>query len=200
MQTPLRYQITEFDCGTVSLMNAISYLFKRNDIPVELIRAIHLYTIDCYGTDGKKSDEFLPYQSINKMCKWFTKYTNDNDFEMAAIYLKGEDVNYDNIEKCIRKNGVVFIKCYRKEPQYVIITNINELNTYMFDSYYCSDDFDDDINIRVVQSKPCEYNRIVRTSRVFSETKDDFALGKITDRECILMNKKGDCIFYAKDI
>ena len=57
------------------------------------------------------------------MCKWITRYTNDNDFELSAIYLEGDDVNYENILKCIRKNGVVFIKCYRDETQYVIITN-----------------------------------------------------------------------------
>ena len=48
MKIPLRFQITEFDCGTVSLQNAISYLFEREDIPAELIRAISLYTLDCY--------------------------------------------------------------------------------------------------------------------------------------------------------
>ena len=54
MKIPLRYQVSEFDCGTVSLLNAISYLFKSDEIPVELVRAIHLYTIDCYDSSGKK--------------------------------------------------------------------------------------------------------------------------------------------------
>ena len=48
MKTPLRFQITEFDCGTVSLQNAFSYLFERKEIPAELIKAIHKYTLDCY--------------------------------------------------------------------------------------------------------------------------------------------------------
>ena len=75
---------------------------------------------------------------------------------------------------------------------------LKEVN--LFDSYYCGDEYEEDSEIRLVQSKPCEYNRIVRTPRVFSETKKDFSLGKIEERECVLMNKKGDCIFYAKDI
>ena len=28
-KTPLDYQITEYDCGTTTLLNALRYLFKR---------------------------------------------------------------------------------------------------------------------------------------------------------------------------
>ena len=48
MKIPLRFQITEFDCWTVSLQNAISFLYEREDIPAELIREIAMYTLDCY--------------------------------------------------------------------------------------------------------------------------------------------------------
>ena len=40
MKTPLRYQITEFDCGSISLLNCITYLFKREEIPAKLVKAI----------------------------------------------------------------------------------------------------------------------------------------------------------------
>ena len=52
MKTPLRYQITEFDCGSVSLLNCITYLFKREEIPAELVKAISTYTLDCYDEFG----------------------------------------------------------------------------------------------------------------------------------------------------
>lgn len=191
MKTPLRYQVTEYDCGTVSLLNAVCYLFKRSDIPTELVKAIHLYTVDCYGTDGKKSNEWMPNESINKMCKWIAGYSAKYDFKLNAVYLRGEEVNYTNIERGIRSGGVVFIKCWRNEPQYVIFTNVNELNTYIFDSYYCEDaEYEKDDDVRVIQSKPAEYNRIVRTDRVFSETKKDFSLGAMNERECVLLNNK----------
>lgn len=192
MKTPLRYQITEYDCGTVSLLNAVSYLFKREDIPVELVRAIHMYTIDCYGYTGQKSNEWMPSSSINEMCRWFTNCSLKNDYKINSSYLRGTNVNYENIEKCIRAGGVVFTRIWRKEPQYVIITNINVLNTYIFDSSYAEDeDYKKETDIRVIESKPSEYNRIVRTDKVFSETNSIYSLGKYEDRECILMNKKG---------
>ncbi len=191
MRTPLRYQVTEYDCGTVSLLNAVCYLFKRDEIPTELVKAIHMYTIDCYDYEGNKSNDWMPNESINKMCKWISNCSEKYDFKLNAIYLKGEEVNYKNIESCVRKGGVVFIRCWREESQYVIINNINELNTYIFDSYYCEDEeYEKDNDVRVIQSKPAEYNRIVRTDRLFSETKKDYSLGVISDRECVLMSKK----------
>ena len=37
MKIPLRFQVTEYDCGTTSLLNAFSFLFDRNCIPAELV-------------------------------------------------------------------------------------------------------------------------------------------------------------------
>lgn len=52
MKNPLHYQMTEYDCGPTSLMNAVSFLFEREKIPPELIRNIMLYCLDCYGEEG----------------------------------------------------------------------------------------------------------------------------------------------------
>ena len=52
MKVPLRFQITEFDCGTVSLLNAFSYLYEREQIPALLVKQIHKYTLDCYDENG----------------------------------------------------------------------------------------------------------------------------------------------------
>ncbi len=53
MKTPLRFQMTEFDCGTVSILNAIMYLYKREEIPAELVKVVTKYSLDCYDDDGK---------------------------------------------------------------------------------------------------------------------------------------------------
>ena len=38
MKNPLHYQLSEYDCGPTSMMNAIAYLFEREEIPPEAIR------------------------------------------------------------------------------------------------------------------------------------------------------------------
>lgn len=52
MNNPLRYQMTEYDCGHTSMLNAVSYLFQREEIPPEIVRSIMLYCLDCFGADG----------------------------------------------------------------------------------------------------------------------------------------------------
>ena len=38
MKIPLRYQNTEYDCGTTAFINALAYLYDREDVPVSLIK------------------------------------------------------------------------------------------------------------------------------------------------------------------
>ena len=46
MKNPLSYQTTEYDCGPTALTNAMSFLFSREDIPPDIIKAITLYCLD----------------------------------------------------------------------------------------------------------------------------------------------------------
>lgn len=52
MKTPLNFQRTEYDCGTVSLLNAFSYLFDREKIPALLVKQVYKYMLDCYDENG----------------------------------------------------------------------------------------------------------------------------------------------------
>ena len=42
-KNPLHYQLSEYDCGPTAMLDAISYLFPREEIPPEIIRNIMLY-------------------------------------------------------------------------------------------------------------------------------------------------------------
>lgn len=48
----IAYQISEYDCGPTSMLNAIIYLFDRDEIPPEVIRNTMLYCLDCYSKEG----------------------------------------------------------------------------------------------------------------------------------------------------
>ena len=53
MKSPLRYQFSEYDCGPTTMLNAVSYLFEREEIPPEIIRNVMLYSLDCYSQKGE---------------------------------------------------------------------------------------------------------------------------------------------------
>ena len=52
MKNPLHYQLSEYDCGPTSMMNAIAYLFEREEIPPEAVRNMMLYCLDCHSKEG----------------------------------------------------------------------------------------------------------------------------------------------------
>ena len=52
MKNPLHYQFSDYDCGPTSVLNAVAYLFEREDIPPEILRNVMLYCLDCHSFDG----------------------------------------------------------------------------------------------------------------------------------------------------
>ncbi len=190
MKTPLRFQVTEFDCGTISLLNAFSYLFDREDIPVELVKAIHKYTLDCYDESGHLGRGGTSREAINKLTHWITRYVKENHFNLFCERLEKEKVTYEKIKKCLDKNGCIFIRCWLGNEHYVIITKINKHYAYIFDPYYLDKlEYDKDKDVKIILNKPFTHNRKVAIRRLFSESTKDFALGKIENRECVLINK-----------
>ncbi|MDD4547326.1 MAG: hypothetical protein PHI05_01100 [Bacilli bacterium] len=191
MKTPLRFQITEFDCGTIALLNAVSYLFNREEIPAELVRAINLYTLDCYDDKGNLGAGGTSRHAIDLLTHWITDFAKSKNFNIECERFEGADVTLDRLKGCLNKNGVVFIRCWQKCEHYVIITKIDDNYAYIFDSYYFDEQYyNKDREVTIVFDQPFLYNRVVTLNRLFSETKKDFALGDISKRECVLIIKK----------
>ena len=191
MKTPLGFQITEFDCGTVSLKNAISYLFKRDEIPAELIKAIHKYTLDSSDKEGNIGQGGTSREAVDKLTNWITKYANSKNFGIKCEHLLGEELTLEKICDCLNNDGCVFIRCWQTCEHYAIITKINKNKVYIFDPYYLDkNEYVKDKEVKIVLNKPFTHNRVVLLDRLFSETTKDFSLGKIPNRECVLMNRK----------
>lgn len=191
MKVPLRFQVTEFDCGTVSLLNAFSYLYNREDIPALLVKQIHKYTLDCYDENSNLGNGGTSREAINKLTHWITNYANSNNFDVICKRLEGSSVSIDEMKNCLNNNGVVFIRCWQTNEHYVIITKIKNNKVYIFDPYYFDKTYyDKDRQVKIVLNKPFTHNRIVSIRRVFSETHKDFSLGEIDKRECVLINRK----------
>ncbi len=190
MKIPLRFQVTEFDCGTVSLLNAFSFLFEREDIPAELVRAIHNYTLDCYDEYGNLGQGGTSREAVQLLAHWITNYAKHKDLGVNCIHYEKADVTLDKIKSCIQNKGVVFLRCYQDCEHYVILTDLQDDYVYLWDSYYLEEDYyQNDSNVTIVLDRPFSYNRIVKIDRLLSETKEDFSLGPIEGREIVVIER-----------
>jgi len=190
MKTPLRFQVTEFDCGTISLLNALSFLFERNEIPAELIKAIHRYTLDCYDQQGHLGQGGTSRDAIEKLTHWITRFANSNNFNIVCEHLEGEEVSLEKMIGCLQEGGCILIRCWQLTEHYVLITKIDKKKAYIFDPYYLPKNvFDKDKDVKIILNKPFTHKRLVSLKRLFSETNKDFALGPVNKRECVLIDK-----------
>ena len=193
MKSPLRYQITEYDCGSVSMINCLTYLFEREEIPVELVRIILAYTLDCYDDRGNLSDTESRKQMMLVISKWIYQYAEQRRIPVRCKYIKGVDVNLLKIRSCLLLGGCVNLKTYSHGEHFVTITNMDNEYIYLFDPYYKpKNSYPADGNVQIIDDAPHYFNRRVKLEQFISDKKLEFALGPENLREAQL--------FFRNDI
>ena len=189
MKNPLRYQMSEYDCGPTSLLNAVSYLFEREEIPPEMIRNIMLYSLDCYGPEGSPGKSGTSCMAMMFLSNWLDGFGRTGKLRIESRYLSGERVYIsESSEICdaLRRNGAAVVRLYFDVPHYVLLTGITGDAVRMFDPYYVEEDFPQK-EIIVTQDHPFTYNRIVPFSCFNRETEELYAMGEVSGREAVLL-------------
>ncbi len=191
MKVPLRYQNTEYDCGTTSFVNALAFLYDREKIPVELLKAIYKYTLDVEGMDGIEGKGGTSRKHAELLAKYFVEYSNNNSqFDIHCKILYGEDVTLDRMKESLNNNGVIVARCWQATEHYVLITKIDDNFAYIFDPYYLEEDYYvDDEEVAIVLHESFTHNRLVKKERLFDESLKDFSLLEKNKRSIILINR-----------
>lgn len=190
MKIPLTFQITEYDCGTTSLLNALIYLFDREEVPISLLKAIYRYTLDAEGAHGIIGEAGTSREAVEKLSHWITRYSKANDFKITCENLEKEEVTEDKIRECLNDNGCVLARCYQSVEHYVLITKMDDTFAYIFDPYYVEEDYYyHDEQVAVVLNQIFTHNRLVKIQRLFNQSKQDFSLMEIEKREVVLINR-----------
>ena len=108
MKTPLHYQMTEYDCGPITVMNAIIYLFEREQIPPDLIRNIMLYCLDGYGAEGAPGKSGTTRAAMMFLSNWLNGYGETGHLAVSSRYLSGREVNFSQngpLRDALRRGG-----------------------------------------------------------------------------------------------
>lgn len=191
MKVPLRYQNTEYDCGTTSFVNALAYLYDREDIPVELLKAVYRFTLDVEGKDGVEGTGGTSRKHAELLAKYFVEYANNNEeFDINCKILYGRDVTHEKIIEYLDNDAVIIARCWQDNEHYVLITKIDDNFAYIFDPYYLEEDYyvkDDDVAI--VLHETFTHNRLVKIERLFDESLKDFSLLEESKRSVILIKR-----------
>ena len=137
-KTPLDYQITEYDCGTTTLLNALRYLFKRNEISPEIYKYIMLYTLDKSNILGEIGKGGTSVFALEILCKWLNENAKNKNMNINCESLsKGEISIYNKtLENKINNGAVAIVRLYQDCEHYCLLTKLDDEYAYLFDPYY----------------------------------------------------------------
>ena len=193
IKNPLHYQISDYDCGPTSMLNAISYLFDREEIPPEIIRNTMLYCLDCHGTEGVPGKSGTSRAAMMFLSNWLNNCGEVGLLNVSSTYLSGKSVylgQQSYINDALTRGGAVVVRLFLDEPHYVLLTDIDKKNVYLFDPYLVEEPFDAK-EVLITTEHPSEYNRIVPISFFNCEEEELYSFGPYSGREAVLVfNKK----------
>ncbi|MBQ7840891.1 MAG: peptidase C39 [Lachnospiraceae bacterium] len=189
MKNPLNYQITEYDCGPTTMMNAISFLFKREEIAPEITKSIMQYCLDSYNQKGEAYKSGTSDTAMWFLANWLNHFGKVRKFPILCENINAEEVRISEnsrIMECLQQKGVVVAKVMLGCWHYVLLTGIDGEYVDLFDPYFRQKPFKDE-RIIMIWDEPKKRNRRVPIEILNSTGRGLYALGKTACRECVLI-------------
>lgn len=192
MKNPLNYQATEYDCGPTTMLNAISYLFRREDIPPDIAKTIMQYCLDGYNDKGEAHKKGTSDMAICFLANWLNHFGKVRKFPIYCETISEEEVYIgpnSKITSCLQQKGVVVAKVMLGCWHYVLLTGIDKEYVYLFDPYFRQRPFDRE-GVEIIHGEPKKMNRKVWHQIMNDTGRTYYALGKKEERECVLIYNK----------
>ena len=189
MKNPLHYQLSEYDCGPTSMLNAISFLFEREEIPPEIIRNIMLYSLDCYGMDGTSGKRGTSCTAMMFLSNWLSGVGQAGVLPVRARYLSGREVSLSDsgcLADGLRRGGAAVVRLEMEGEHYVLFTGLEGDMVRLFDPYFRTGDFEEP-DVRLVTDQPFAFNRRVSRGRLEDDGGGLYSMGDREQREAVLL-------------
>ena len=189
MKSPLMYQMSEISCGEITIFNCVSYLFEREEMPLEFLKIMSSYASSCYTKIGELENGEFCNNLMFFTARWINGYAHERKIPLIAKHLKNSEVNLLEIRKCLLNGGCVSLKTGFKGKRYISIMKMDDVFIYAFDPYY-KEKFDkQNLEVDIVLNKPFEYNRKIKIEKFISEVSDEYSLGAVREREAVLFSR-----------
>lgn len=196
MKNPLRYQITEYDCGPTSLLNAVSFLFEREEIPPEVVRNIMLFCLDSYGVDGFSGKSGTSHMAMQFLSHWLDGFGQTGRLPLSSAYLSGQEVGFgqdSRLRDALLRGGAAVVRVDFEGWHYILLTGMQGENVLAFDPYRVSGPFPVE-GVRTADDCLERYNRVIPSCLLTRETVSPYAFGPVENREAVLLFNKNSVL------
>jgi hypothetical protein len=91
MKNELVYQSTDYTCAPATMVNALRYLFDRDEIRPDVLWSVFRASLDMYGADGSFGGDGTSPDAMLSLVSTFNMYGESGRFPIRARLLHGED-------------------------------------------------------------------------------------------------------------
>ncbi|MCI1211637.1 MULTISPECIES: hypothetical protein [Bifidobacterium] len=91
MKNELVYQSTDYTCAPATMVNALRYLFDRDEIRPDVLWSVFRASLDMYGSDGSFGGDGTSPDAMLSLVSTFNMYGESGRFPIRARLLHGED-------------------------------------------------------------------------------------------------------------
>lgn len=209
MKNTLMYQTTEYDCGPITLLNSIRFLFDREVIYPDIVKYITLYSLDTYNEEGELGKHGTTANAMLFLSNWLNQFSQIKKFPLSCEFLSGTDITLTQNSKIIsalQQGGVVLLRLFLDVGHYVLLTGLEKESVYLFDPYYEEEDDPKlcthyhDEGICFINDQPKRANRKVSIERLNRTGVEFYEMGPFELREAIIMFNKETQITPEKTI
>ena len=189
MKVPLRYQMTEYDCGPTSLLNALSYLFEREEIPPEVVRNIMLFCLDSYGTDGFYGKSGTSHTAMQFLSHWLDGFGQTGRLSVSSRYLSGQEVNFGQnsfLTDALHRGGAAVVRVDLDGWHYILLTELADGQVRAFDPYRVKD-AGDFAAAGGEPGHPESCNRVIPVEQMERTDLSPYAMGPAEGREAVIL-------------
>ena len=189
MPIPLNYQISEFDCGPVSLLNALNFQFSRKLIQPCLIKSIYAYSLDCCDARSHPGNRGTSAAALRFIGEWMNEYGQNCGFPIHCESLAPEDVRLGEgspLNRALENGAVAVTRCILCVGHYVLITGAAHGRCELWDPYHIEKVIRKK-SIEMVTDEPYRCNRRVAYAQMNRAGKGYYSLGDPALRECLLI-------------
>ncbi len=189
MPVPLNYQISEYDCGPISLLNALSVQFSRKSIQPSMIKAVFNYTMDSCDAKGRSGQKGTSAAALRFIGKWLNEYRQQCDFPVYCKNLQPNEVflgENGKLNIAIRNGAVAIVRCVLGTEHYILITGVDDTHVLAWDPYYLEKPIRMK-SIETVNDAPCTHNRRISFEQMNKIGRFYYSLGDTAKRECLLI-------------
>lgn len=192
MKNHLNYQTSDYDCGPTTLCNAMRYLYDREEISPELLKAIFMYTLDAYNEKGEVGRSGTSRMAMKFLSSWFNQFGKSKNFPIYSEFLVDDQVYINSnsrIISCLQQKGVVVVRVLLEgDGHYVLLTGLQEGRVAIFDPYDMSGYKEVMFpGVIIVDDQPKKMNRLVKPEIMNSEKERSYSLGCMDVREAMLI-------------